>query len=118
MDKLKVLFHVNENERWNIALGNITNLIKDVGEENVEIVVVANGPSVAAFIDEEKIKIMKGLSEKNAQFLACKNSLNKMCADGIICINVDSLPSFVKVIPAGITEIIRKQHEGYAYVKP
>jgi intracellular sulfur oxidation DsrE/DsrF family protein len=118
MNKLKVLFHVNENERWNVALGNITNLIKDVGEKNADIIVVANGPSVSAFVDEEKIGIMKELSEKGAKFLACKNSLNKMCADGVICINLDLLPSFIKVIPAGITEIIRRQHEGYAYVKP
>jgi intracellular sulfur oxidation DsrE/DsrF family protein len=118
MNKLKVIFHVNENERWNIALGNITNLIKDVGEENVDIVVLANGPSVAAYVDQEKIEIMKGLSEKGAKFLACRNSLNKMCAEGIICINEESLPIFVQVIPAGITEIIKKQQEGYAYVKP
>ncbi|MEW6740512.1 MAG: DsrE family protein [Nitrospirota bacterium] len=118
MNRLKVLFHVNENEKWNVALGNITNLIKDVGEGNADIVVLANGPSVAAYADAEKIEIMKDLSEKGAKFLACRNSLKKMCADNVICINEENLPSFVGVVPAGITEIIKRQHEGYAYVKP
>jgi intracellular sulfur oxidation DsrE/DsrF family protein len=118
MNRLKVLFHVNENDRWNVALGNITNLIKDVGESNVDIVVLANGPSVTAYADAEKIEIMKGLSEKGAKFLACRNSLKKMCADNVICINEENLPSFVGVVSAGITEIIKRQNEGYAYVKP
>jgi len=29
-----------------------------------------------------------------------------------------SLHPFVTVIPAGITEIVKKQAEGYGYVKP
>jgi intracellular sulfur oxidation DsrE/DsrF family protein len=118
MERLKVLFHVNENDRWNVVLGNITNLIKDVGEDNVDIVVLANGPSITAYTDAEKIKIMKDLSEKGVKFLSCRNSLKKMCADNVICINEENLPSFVAVVSAGITEIIKRQHAGYAYVKP
>ena len=54
MGKLQVLFHVNEVDRWNVALGNIANLIKDIGEDNVDAVVLANGPSVAAYADAER----------------------------------------------------------------
>lgn len=118
MEKLKVLFHVNESERWDTALGNITNLIKDVGEEAVTILVVANGPSVMSFIDDEKLKVMKELAGRGAVFLACRNSLRKMCFGAGACVSESSLPSFIDVIPAGITEIIRKQAEGFAYVKP
>ncbi len=118
METLKVLFHVSEPDRWKVALGNITNLIKDVGEGNVDVEVLANGPSVSAYVDSELIDIMKGLAEKNVRFVACRNSLKKMCADDIICIDEDKLPSFIEVVPAGITEIIKKQAEGYAYVKP
>jgi intracellular sulfur oxidation DsrE/DsrF family protein len=41
-----------------------------------------------------------------------------MCSGGTVCINKESLPEFIHIVPAGITEIIRKQAEGYAYVKP
>lgn len=118
MEKLKVLFHVNEVDRWGIALGNITNLLIDVGEGNADVIVLANGPSVSAYADAEKIEMMRGLSEKGVRFLACRNSLKKMCSDNVICINEETLPSFIGVVPAGITEIIKRQHEGYAYVKP
>lgn len=118
MTTLKVLFHVNKNDRWNVALGNITNLLRDVGEGNVDIIVLANGPSVIAYAESEKVEIMKGLSEKSVKFLACRNSIKKMCSEGALCISEEALPVFVTVIPAGITEIIKRQHEGYAYVKP
>ncbi|HAK87780.1 MAG: hypothetical protein A2077_07655 [Nitrospirae bacterium GWC2_46_6] len=118
MEKLKVLFHVNENEKWNAALGNITNLFKDVGDEGADVVVLANGPSVAAFIDADKVDQMKALAERSVKFLACRNSLKKMCAEGTVCIDENSLPRFIDIVPAGITEIIKRQHDGYAYVKP
>lgn len=118
MDKLKVLFHVNENERWGAALGNIINLIRDVGEENVHIVVLANGPAVSAYAYSERVETMEMLAEKGVQFKACRNSLKKMCAEGTVCISEEVLPGFIAVVSAGITEIIRRQNEGYAYVKP
>ncbi len=115
---MKVLFHVNENDRWNIAFGNITNLIKDVGEDVVEIVVLANGHAVESLVDDEKIKTMKEVIGKGVRFLICRNSLKMMCAGATACIDMNSIPSFLEVVPAGITEIIRRQMDGYAYVKP
>lgn len=117
MERLKVLFHINEPERWDTALGNITNLLKDVGEDGVDAVVIANGPSVNAFIDEEKLKSIKVLLDKGVKFLTCKNSLKKMCSAGV-CISEENLPSYIGVVPAAITEIIKMQRDGFAYIKP
>ncbi len=117
MERLKVLFHINEPERWDTALGNITNLLKDVGEDGVDVVAIANGPSVNAFIDDKKLESIKGLLEKGVKFLTCQNSLKKMCSAGV-CISEESLPSFIEVVPAAITEIIKMQADGFAYVKP
>ncbi|MBF0554649.1 MAG: DsrE family protein [Nitrospirae bacterium] len=116
--QLKVLFHVNEVEKWDTALGNITNLIKDVGRGEAEIKVVANGPSVAAFSDSSRLEVMSALAAEGAVFLACRNSLKKMCSGVDVCLTEESLPPFIKVVPAGITEIVRSQSEGFAYVKP
>ena len=118
MQKLKVLFHVNEPERCNIALGNITNLLKDVGSEAVDCVLVANGTAVIAYADASKVETMSGLAAQGVQFYACNNSLKMMCDAGNVCMRHESLPPFVTVVPAGITAIVKKQQEGYAYVKP
>ena len=117
MERLKVIFHINEPERWDTALGNITNLLKDVGEDGVDAVAIANGPSVNAFIDDQKLDVIKGLLDKGVKFLTCKNSLKKMCSAGV-CISEETLPSFIGVVPAAITEIIKMQADGFAYVKP
>ncbi len=118
MNKLKVLFHVNEVDRWDVAFANITNLVNDVGKDNVDVAVLANGPSVAAYADADKVETMEDLAEKGAKFFVCRNSLKKLCSGGAVCLKEENLPSFVSVVPAAITEIIKKQHEGYAYVKP
>ncbi len=118
MGKLQVLFHVNEVDRWDVSLGNIANLFDDAGEGNVDAIVLANGHAVAAYADAAKVEKIKDFSGKGVKFLACRNSLRKMCSGGVVCINEENLPPFVTVVPAGITEIIKKQREGYAYVKP
>jgi hypothetical protein len=115
---LKVIFHINEVERWDIALGNITNLLKDVGEENVDVRVLANGQAVLAFSEESKIQRMKELSDRGVRFLACRNSLRNLCSTSDVCISEEHLPEFIGVVPAGITELIKRQSEGYAYIKP
>jgi intracellular sulfur oxidation DsrE/DsrF family protein len=118
MERLKVLFHINELDRWDTALGNIINLMKDAGEDAVDAVVLANGPSVNAYGNENKLSEMKGLSERGVRFLVCRNSLRKLCASGDVCIKEDNLSPFIEVVPTGITAIIKIQSDGYAYVKP
>jgi hypothetical protein len=115
---LKVLFHVNEMDRWDTALGNMANLIKDVGPGGADIKLIANGPAVAAYSDASRLEAMRALAADGAVFIACRNSLKKMCSGADVCLTEEALPPFIKVVPAGITEIIRSQSEGFAYVKP
>ncbi|RME69799.1 MAG: hypothetical protein D6778_00080 [Nitrospirae bacterium] len=113
----KVVFHINEPEKWPVLLGNVTNLLKDMGKD-VEVRVLANGPSVKAYADEETIEKMKPLAEQGVKFLACRNSLKAFCSGGDVCIDEESLPDFVEVVPAGVSELTKRQAEGYAYIKP
>jgi hypothetical protein len=41
-----------------------------------------------------------------------------MCQEGVACLKEELLPSFIGIVPVGITEIIRRQQDGFAYVKP
>jgi len=121
--KLKVLFHINEESRWAVVLLNAFNFLMDIGEDNGDVVVIANGPAVIAYagsdgyIGSERLKAMNELSKKGVKFLACRNAINEMCSEGF-CIEVNELPSFVEIIPVGITEIIKRQQGSYSYVKP
>ncbi len=117
-ETFKVIFHINETEKWDVLLGNVTNLLKDMGSDNIEVRVLANGPSVGAYADDAKLQKMKELAEKGVKFLACRNSVKNLCSGGQICISEDSLPEFITIVPAGVSELVRRQAEGFAYIKP
>ncbi|MEW5898134.1 MAG: DsrE family protein [Bacillota bacterium] len=132
MKKVKVLFHLNDPGRWPTTLQNIGNLLKNVGQRGADVVVVANGSAVVAYVagylaaaGESApagascglargglIAQMRELAGQGVKFTACRNSLQMQS------IAEDALPSFVLVVPAGVTEIARKQADGYAYIKP
>jgi intracellular sulfur oxidation DsrE/DsrF family protein len=118
MNEMMLLLHVSDNERWSGALENAINFLKDAGKNRADVVIVANGTATASYAYSDKIETMGALADKGVQFIACRNSLKKLCAGGAVCIDEKALPAFVKVVPAGISEIVRKQREGYAYVKP
>jgi hypothetical protein len=111
---MKVLFHINEPERWPMVIVNITNFLRDVGSDNASIEVVANGAGVTAYArgKQELIKQMEELNRQGVVLAACRNALN------MHKISEESLPAFIAVVPAGITEIVKKQAAGFAYIKP
>jgi len=118
MNQLKVVLHINEIDRWKVALGNVANLIKAVGENKAEIVCLANGNAVISYEDEGMVATMRDLANKGAVFLACRNSMRKMKENNKISISEEGLPDFIEVVPAGILALIERQQSGYAYVKP
>lgn len=116
MEQLKVLFHVSDNECWQRALMNIQNFLNDIGERGADVEVVANAGAVVAYYSDggqlELTDQMARLSGIGVRFTACRNAVRAHSLD-------ESLkPSFVEVVNAGITEIVKKQGEGYAYIKP
>jgi len=117
MDKIKVVFHIDtENiSTFELMLTNIINLMKDIGNENLEIIVIANGTAVKSFVKESNMKYSTQLEElhkKNVKFYICDNSLN------VNKINEDHLFEFCEIVPAGITKLIELQRNNYIYIKP
>lgn len=118
MEKFSVVFHINESAKWAMLLANVSNLIKDLGQENIIIKVVANGAAVVDYIsndnkdNNELLNRIRELSKLGVDFIVCKNSLvgNK--------INENLLPKFVTIVPAGVTELVKRQSEGYSYIRP
>ena len=111
----RVVIQVSDADpaRWNLALNNAKNLQSDLGMDNVEIEIVAYGPGLAMLktgsqvtprIDEAVLSGMK--------VAACENTManQKVTRDQI-------LPG-VSFVPAGVVEIMRKQQEGWSYLRP
>lgn len=129
--RLKVLFHVNETERWPRVLTNINNFMQDVGQGHTDIEIVANGTAVLGCVFEGQdsscglegcgcgsggtgtlSEEMFSLNEKGVIFTVCFNALRAHN------LSESQLLPFVKVVAAGITAIAAKQAQGYAYIKP
>lgn len=113
--EIKVLFHIDENAKWGLLLANCRNLLKAAGENRPEIEVVANSEAVKGFAggcSGADADLMRWLSEAGAGFVACNNALNGLG------IRKEQLPPFVRIVPAGVLELVLRQAEGFAYIKP
>jgi intracellular sulfur oxidation DsrE/DsrF family protein len=115
--RCQVLFHLdwNEADGLNMALNNISNLLKDPFGQSAEICVVANGEAVKLFQKSSAMATAARISQLHARgvrFALCGNSLAGQN------IGRDELVEGCEVVQAGIVELIRLQQAGFAYVKP
>ncbi|MEG1131682.1 MAG: DsrE family protein [Romboutsia sp.] len=112
---MKIILHVNQLDRWNMALGNIENLLNL--DPDVKLEMLVHGEAIVNYTKEkaESLKIydtLRELAEKGVVFAACNNTLNKLN------ISVTQLCEFIEVVPAGVMELAKKQSEGFYYIKP
>lgn len=116
MNNLKVIFHIDDRDRWNMVLSNVKNLLNKVNENEIEVEVLANGNSVEKYSKttskNDNINLMKELAKKGVEFAACNNSLTGLGLEK------NEILNFITIVPAGVLELIVKQSEGYAYIKP
>ncbi len=110
----RVIFQVSDPDpkTHETALRNIRNTAADLGDD-ASVAVVAHGPGIglltgATGFDDQVGEIVKS----GVEVLACRNTLNRLS------ISVEELLPGVEVVSAGIGEIVRRQHEGWAYVRP
>lgn len=114
MDKYRVVFHLDEQVKATLVLNNIINLITDIGEENLDIEMVANGDAVKVLVrgTNEFGAMLKELVEKRVIICACANAIRNLG------IHKDELLDFVSIVSSGVGEIVKKQAAGWAYIRP
>jgi intracellular sulfur oxidation DsrE/DsrF family protein len=112
----RVVFHLDEGNRSRVkmALANVENLIADLGQDKVEVALVANGEGVIALLEIPGLykQEIEKLAAKGVRFFACAHSLS------VMGLGEDALLDLVEVVPAGVSELTRRQAEGWAYIRP
>lgn len=109
----KVIFHIDEPSKWDLLLRNVQNLTKAADPKISEIEVLANAEAAGSYASPNSGgKLMKELALAGVRFAACNNALKGMK------ITREQLPRFVEVVPVGVIELIEKQNQGFAYIKP
>ncbi len=114
-DKEKLVIQVSDNDsaKWNLALNNAKNIQKDVGKANVELEIVAFGPGIGMLKAESEVgnRVAEAV-ESGIKVVACENSMRNQK------LTRDDMLTSVGYVPAGVVEIMRKQQQGYAYLRP
>lgn len=111
----KAVFQVSDNDpaKWNLTLNNVRNVQQDLGADKVELEVVVYGPGISMLKKDSAVgERVAAALKAGVKVVACENTMHaqKLTYD-------DMLPS-IGYVPAGVVELMTKQREGYAYIKP
>ncbi len=108
---MKVVFHLNEEKKTNEVLANIRNLKRDM--DGVEVELLVNGMAVRDFIQNSNYENrVKKMVEEGTVVKVCSNSLKGLR------IEEEELLEGIEIVPTGVSELVKKQEEGWAYIKP
>jgi intracellular sulfur oxidation DsrE/DsrF family protein len=111
----QVVLQVSDNDpaKWNLALNNAKNLQTDLGAANVDIEIVAYGPGIGMLKADSTVgnRVDEALGS-GVKVLACENTMR-----GQKLAQADMLPK-VGYVPAGVVEIMQRQQQGWAYIRP
>lgn len=111
----RVVMQVSDNSEatWNQAMNNARNVQQMLGRDNVaiEIVVYGHGISMARF-DSPVAARVASTAEAGIDVVVCENTMKGQK------LTRDDMSDKVKFVPAGVVEIMTRQQEGWAYIKP
>jgi len=111
----RVVFQVTDNEpqKWYLALSNAKNVQQELGIKKVQVEVVVYGPGLDMVLLETEIaeKIDEAVS-RGVKIVACENTMI-----GRKLTHADMYPS-IGYVKAGVVELMKRQREGWAYIRP
>lgn len=103
---MKVVFHLNEMEKWGTVKGNIKNLLAI--DATIDVNLVVNGPAIKGYFAPEQVDFIETTP---SQLFACRHALNgHQLAE-------EDLPEKVVVVPAGVYALVELQNKGYSCIK-
>ena len=113
--RAKVVLQMSEADpaKWNLALNNAKNIQADLGAANVDVELVAYGPGIGMLKADSVVgnRIDEALAA-GVKVVACENTMR-----GQKLTHADMLPK-VGYVPAGVVEIMQRQQQGWAYIRP
>jgi intracellular sulfur oxidation DsrE/DsrF family protein len=113
--KHSVVLQVSDKDpvRWQLALNNARNVQSDLGAENVQIEIVAYGPGLDMLKAESPVAGgLAGALDASVRLIACQNTMHNTK------VSPDDMYSGISYVPAGVTHIMKRQREGWAYIRP
>jgi len=117
---IKVVFQITQDSpaRWKLVIGNAAKVVQIMSAHaiNYKVDVVAYGPGLKVFIKKDDKKfypLLQGLNAYGVNLVACHMTMHAMH------VREKQLFPFVNVVyPGAVAYIIKKEMQGYAYIKP
>jgi intracellular sulfur oxidation DsrE/DsrF family protein len=99
--------------KWNLALNNAKNVQTDLGNANVDIEIVAYGPGIGMLKSESVVgnRIGEALGT-GVKVVACENTMHAQK------LQKSDMLNGIGYVGAGVVEIMQKQQQGWAYLRP
>ena len=99
--------------KWNLALNNAKNIQTDLGAANVDIEIVAYGPGIGMLKLDSPVGGRIGeATTAGVNVIACENTMR-----GQKLTRADMLNG-IGYVPAGVIELMSRQQQGWAYIRP
>jgi uncharacterized protein len=113
--KEKVVLQVSDADpgKWNLTLNVAKNIQQSIGADKSEVEIVVFGPGIGMLkIDSPIAGRIADAKSAGVTVVACENTMKGMKLTG-----ADMLPN-TAYVPAGAVELMHKEKEGYAYLRP
>ena len=112
-NRLVIQINEDNSKKWHEVLVNIKNIQAELGPKNVAIALVAIGPGLGMLTAESLAA--NGVQDAIAagvEFVACGNSMKAQK------LTKDDLVEGISVSVAGYVELMQRQQQGWAYLRP
>jgi intracellular sulfur oxidation DsrE/DsrF family protein len=113
--KERVVIQVSDADpqKWNLALNNAKNVQTDLGADKTEIEIVAYGQGIGMLkADAVVANRIEDAVAAGVKVVACENTMKAQK------ITRDDMHRKVDYVAAGVVQLMRRQQQGYAYIRP
>ena len=111
----KVVLQMSESDpaKWNLALNNAKNIQTDLGAANVDVELVAYGPGIGMLKADSIVgnRVDEAMAA-GVKVVACENTMRAQKLT-----QADMLGK-ISYVQAGVVEIMQRQQQGWAYIRP
>lgn len=115
MNKDRVVMQVSDNDpgKWNLALNNAHNLQEALGAKNISIEIVAYGPGIHMLTADSVVgnRIDEAMAS-GVQIVACQVTMKSLK------LTPNDMLNKVGYVPGGVIEIMHREQQGWAYIRP
>ena len=104
----------NDPQKWNLALNNARNVQDDLGgPEATELEIVVYGPGIGMLKSDSPVaKRVADALKSGVRVVACENTMRAQK------LSVPDMLPDIGYVGAGVVELMKRQQQGWAYIRP